>query len=181
MKCFYQTVMALLLMGLSGCATTTFRVTSNPPGARVSLRHAKPTYGFPIAETPTWEPQGSTPCVVVMRSTIFDASGPSPALLVTLNTNQHRIVELRPLPAIVNVLGPALVLSSFPTAIIVGLGSGDMVMVVAVGGAMLVGGVMCIYDNVHNPRQEQDVHVDFNCVNQQPSQASQVIDAESEP
>jgi hypothetical protein len=171
----------LLLLSLSGCTSTTFQVTSDPPGTRVSLRQSPDLVGIPTAKGPPWTPIGTTPCEVVLQPTLLDASGPSPALLVSLSTNQHKIVELHPLPASSNVLGPALIFSGFPAAVLIGLGGGDLVLAGVVGVGLIGGGIKCLINNARNPGRHQAIHVDFTGGEQKTNHAARVPGAESAP
>jgi hypothetical protein len=84
-----QTALVLLLLGLTGCATTQLHFTSEPSGATVATKTRHYWRSLRLVET--WDPQGTTPCTVK----VWSRYGPDEARL-SLDTNQSRVVVLLP-------------------------------------------------------------------------------------
>lgn len=164
-----RATLVLLLLGLTGCATTQLHFTSEPSGASVSLR--KTSFGYLLRGEQQWIPKGTTPCAVCIR-----ARGPGPvAFLLSLSTNQTRIVELEPrqrraysalsYPLFVGGVG------SLATAGALGAPVGGVLFGVgAIGLGLWMG------DQYYFP--QTDIHVDFNSTERQPNQT---LNATSEP
>lgn len=164
-----RTTLVLLLLGLMGCATTPLHFTSEPSGASVSMRET--SLWYLLWGEQEWIPKGTTPCAVSIR-----ASGPNPvAFLLSLSTNQTRIVELEPrqrraysvlsYPLFVGGVG------SLATAGAVGAPVGGVLFGVgAIGLGLWMG------EQYYFP--QTDIHVDFNSTDRRPSQTSNAI---SEP
>lgn len=84
-----QTALVLLLLGLTGCATTQLHFTSEPSGAEVATKTRH--YWRSLKRVDTWDVQGMTPCTVK----VWARYGPDEARL-SLDTNQSRVVVLLP-------------------------------------------------------------------------------------
>lgn len=167
MKGFFRSSTVLLLLALTGCSTTRFKLTSEPSGASVSVRETPLLY--PLWSDPQWVQKGITPCTVVTTKTSWRPAYPPLAFRVALSTNQTRTIELKRATRPILGVGPYLILCGLPSGALAAAEGGSIVLGVVFGVGMTVAGFeMC--DLIHYyPRT--DIHVDFNVVDPNPNPA----------
>jgi hypothetical protein len=151
MKTPFRMSILLVLIGLTGCATTTeVQFTSEPSGATVSL--PKNSVLLRRLQELQWVPKGTTPCKVLIPEG-------TPIARISLGTNQNRIVQLIGRSEQIGAgrrVGTELLLKGAPGFLL----AGPVVGPVLAGGAIAAGVDMM---QVHSDGQK-DFHVDFTWI-----------------